>query len=45
MGVQVGERAPDFILPSTLGTPVQLSTVLSQHTVVLVFYHFAFSGG
>ncbi|WP_407344001.1 peroxiredoxin [Pengzhenrongella phosphoraccumulans] len=41
--VQVGERAPDFVLPDTHGTPVRLAD-LRGTTVVVVFVPFAFTG-
>ncbi|MCS7050240.1 MAG: redoxin domain-containing protein [Thermomicrobium sp.] len=45
MAGQVGERAPDFRLPSTLGQPLALSEILSERIAVLAFFHFAFTGG
>jgi thioredoxin-dependent peroxiredoxin len=38
MKVAVGQKAPDFTLPSTTGAPVTLSSLLSRRTVVLFFY-------
>ena len=35
--VQVGEQAPDFTLPSTVG-PITLSQVWQEKKVVLAFY-------
>ena len=37
-GIQAGDKAPDFILPSQTGEPVRLSDRLGQHSVVLYFY-------
>jgi thioredoxin-dependent peroxiredoxin len=37
-GVQVGDKAPDFTLPSETGEQVQLSDQLGSHVVVLYFY-------
>lgn len=39
----VGQPAPDFTLPSTLGQDVTLSSYRGQHHVVLVFYPLDFS--
>ncbi|SEJ37871.1 Alkyl hydroperoxide reductase subunit AhpC (peroxiredoxin) [Deinococcus reticulitermitis] len=39
----VGQPAPDFTLPSTLGQDVTLSSYRGQHNVVLVFYPLDFS--
>jgi peroxiredoxin Q/BCP len=36
--VQVGDKAPDFTLPSQAGEPVRLSDRLGEHSVVLYFY-------
>src|SRR6201993_1866783 len=36
--IQVGDRAPDFTLPSQSGEPVRLSDRLGERTVVLYFY-------
>lgn len=38
MKVAVGQKAPDFTLPSTNGAPVTLSSLLNRRTVVLFFY-------
>ncbi len=40
--LDMGDRAPDFSLPSSTGTPVTLSEVLRQYPAVLVFYLFDF---
>ncbi|WP_353655758.1 redoxin domain-containing protein [Thermomicrobium sp. CFH 73360] len=45
MAGQVGERAPDFRLPSTLGQPLSLSDMLRERIAVLAFFHFAFTSG
>jgi len=37
-GIQVGDRAPDFTLPSQSGEPVRLSDRLGERVVVLYFY-------
>jgi thioredoxin-dependent peroxiredoxin len=37
-GVQVGDKAPDFTLPSQTGDNVRLSDQLGSHVVVLYFY-------
>jgi len=37
-GIQAGDKAPDFILPSQTGEPVRLSDRLREHSVVLYFY-------
>jgi len=38
MPLSVGNKAPDFTLPSSSGEPVTLSDVYSRRTVVLYFY-------
>jgi len=37
-GIQAGDKAPDFTLPSHTGEPVRLSDRLGEHSVVLYFY-------
>jgi thioredoxin-dependent peroxiredoxin len=37
-GVQVGDKAPDFTLPSQSGEPVRLADRLGERVVVLYFY-------
>jgi peroxiredoxin Q/BCP len=37
-GVQAGDKAPDFTLPSQTGEQVTLSDQLGSHVVVLYFY-------
>ena len=36
--VEVGEKAPDFTLPSTKGDPISLGQFLGKKNVVLEFY-------
>ena len=36
--VEVGDKAPDFTLPSTKGDPISLSQFLGKKNVVLEFY-------
>jgi peroxiredoxin Q/BCP len=38
MGVKVGDKAPDFTLPSQMGDNVTLSEFLGKKNVVLYFY-------
>lgn len=42
-GPAVGAQAPDFELRDQHGTPVRLSALRGERSVVLVFYPFAFS--
>ncbi len=37
-GLQVGERAPDFILPNQVGKTVRLADRLASGPIVLSFY-------
>jgi thioredoxin-dependent peroxiredoxin len=37
-GIQVGDKAPDFTLPSQTGEPVRLQDRLGERVVVLYFY-------
>jgi len=37
-GIQAGDKAPDFTLPSQAGEPVRLSDRFAEHVVVLYFY-------
>jgi peroxiredoxin Q/BCP len=37
-GIQVGDKAPDFTLPSQSGEPVRLRDRLGERVVVLYFY-------
>ncbi len=41
--VRVGELAPDFTLPDQHGTPVTLSQLRGENSIVLMFYPFAFT--
>jgi len=36
--VEVGEQAPDFTLPSTMGETVSLTQFRGKHVVLLEFY-------
>jgi len=38
LAVEVGEQAPDFILPSTTGEPIRLSQFRGKTHVLLEFY-------
>ena len=42
--LQVGEKAPDFALPSSTGDEVKLSDFIGQKHLVLFFYVGAFTG-
>lgn len=42
--LKVGDKAPDFTLPSQFGKPVKLSDFKGKN-VVLAFYVLAFTGG
>ena len=42
--LKVGDKAPEFTLPSQLGKPVKLSDFKGKN-VVLAFYVLAFTGG
>jgi cytochrome oxidase Cu insertion factor (SCO1/SenC/PrrC family) len=44
MAVNIGDNAPDFTLPSTVGDTVTLSELLREKPVVLTFYQFDFTG-
>ena len=41
--LRVGDRAPDFTLPSTSGTPVTLSSFAGKNDVLLAFFPLAFT--
>lgn len=43
MAIEVGERAPDFELPGTIGAKTRLSDYLGKKSVVLMFYPLDFS--
>ncbi len=42
--INVGDKAPDFTLPTTLEDKMSLGDVLKDKKVVLVFYLFDFAG-
>ena len=44
MALKVGDKAPDFTLPSTTGEEISLSQFRGKKPVVLFFYLFAFGG-
>ena len=41
---EIGERAPDFTLPSTAGGEVTLSSFVGKSNVLLAFFPLAFTG-
>lgn len=41
--LQVGDKAPDFSLPSTSGTNVRLSDFAGKQSVVIFTYYAAFT--
>jgi peroxiredoxin len=43
--LKVGDKAPDFTLPSTEGGTVHLSDFIGKSTVVVAFFPAAFTGG
>ena len=43
--LKVGDKAPDFTLPSTDGKTVHLADLIGKSTVVLAFFPAAFTGG
>jgi peroxiredoxin len=43
--LKVGDKVPDFTLPSTSGGTVHLADYLGKSTVVLAFFPAAFTGG
>lgn len=43
--LQIGEEAPDFVLPDHNGRLVRLGEILGKQNVVLVFYIQAFTPG
>ena len=44
MALNVGDKAPDFTLPSTTGEKISLGQFQGKKPVVLFFYIFAFGG-
>ena len=44
LALKVGDKAPDFTLPSTTGEKISLSQFQGKKPVVLFFYIFAFGG-
>ena len=43
--LKVGDKVPDFTLPSTAGGTVHLADYIGKSTVVLAFFPAAFTGG
>ncbi len=43
--LKTGDKAPDFTLPDTDGSPVTLSKLLARGPVILAFYVKAFTPG
>ncbi len=43
--LKVGDMAPDFTLPSTMGGTVHLADFRGKNPVVLAFFPAAFTGG
>lgn len=43
--LKVGDKVPDFTLPSTEGGTVHLADYIGKSTVVLAFFPAAFTGG
>jgi peroxiredoxin len=43
--LKVGDKAPDFTLPSTEGGTVHIGDFIGKSTVVLAFFPAAFTGG
>jgi len=43
--LEVGDKAPDFTLPSTEGGTVHIADFIGKSTVVLAFFPAAFTGG
>jgi peroxiredoxin Q/BCP len=43
--LKVGDKPPDFTLPSTDGGTVHLADYIGKSTVVLAFFPAAFTGG
>lgn len=43
--LKVGDKAPDFTLPSTDGGEVHLASLIGKSPLVLAFFPAAFTGG
>lgn len=43
--LKVGDKAPDFTLPSTDGGTIHLANLIGKSPVVLAFFPAAFTGG
>jgi AhpC/TSA family len=43
--LKVGDKAPDFMLPSTEGGKVHLADLIGKSTIVIAFFPAAFTGG
>lgn len=43
--LKVGDKAPNFTLPSTTGKPITLADFAGKQAVVLGFFSAAFTGG
>jgi peroxiredoxin len=43
--LKVGDKAPDFTLPSTDGSTMHLADLIGKSTIVLAFFPAAFTGG
>lgn len=43
--LKVGDKAPDFTLPSTEGGAVHLEALVGKSPIVLAFFPAAFTGG
>lgn len=43
--LKVGDKVPDFTLPSAAGGSVHLADYIGKSTVVLAFFPAAFTGG
>ena len=43
--LKVGDKAPDFTIPSTEGGTVHIADFIGKSTVVLAFFPAAFTGG
>ena len=45
MAIEVGAKAPDFTLESTIGGQVSLSQYIGEKNILLSFYVLDFTGG